>query len=252
MKIHIKTKQEIDIMRTGGHILAEILTRLAKEVRPGISTGDLDEMANELCEKYNVLPAFKGYQGYSANICTGIDDVAVHGVPSHKEIIKLGQIISIDMGVIYKDFYTDSAVTVAVGEVDSSARSLIETTKLALTKAIDIAVEGNTVGDIGHTIESIATLAGFNVITQMTGHGVGRKLHEQPFIPCFGDAHSGEILRSGMTIAIEPMINEGESEIYVEENEWTTRTIDGKRSAIFEHTIVVQKRKSEILTPWVV
>lgn len=235
-------------MKSGGSILAEILAKLAEKVAPGISTGDLDQMAEDLCKKHNVLAAFKGYNGYSASICTGIDDVAVHGVPSSDEIIESGQILSIDMGVISDGFYTDSAITVAVGEVDETALRLIETTKLALDKAIEVAVVGNTVGDIGHVIETIAQLAGFSVVTQMTGHGVGKKLHEEPFVPCFGEPNTGEVLKAGMTLAIEPMINEGVSEIYIEEDGWTTRTIDGARSAIFEHTIAVDKRKAKILT----
>jgi len=248
MGITIKTKQEIAIMKSGGSILAEILNKLAENVAPGVSTGDLDRLAGELCKKHNVLPAFKGYRGYTANICTGIDDVAVHGIPSDKEIIKEGQIISLDMGVISQDFYSDSAITLAVGEVDKTAKRLLDTTRLALQKSIEIAVEGNTVGDIGYMIQTIAELAGFNVITQMTGHGIGRKLHEDPYIPCFGEQGKGAKLKSGMTIAIEPMINEGESEIVMYDDNWTTRTADGKRSAIFEHTIAVGKRKAIILT----
>lgn len=235
-------------MKSGGSILSEILSKLAEKVAPGISTGDLDKMAGDLCKKHKVKAAFNGYNGYTADICTGVDDVAVHGIPSNDEIVESGQILSIDMGVIYQDFYTDSAVTVAVGEVDETAIRLLETTKLALNKAVEIAVEGNTVGDIGHVIETIADLAGFSVITQMTGHGVGRKLHEEPYIPCFGEPKTGEVLKAGMTIAIEPMINEGVSEIYIEEDGWTSRTVDGKRSAIFEHTIAVDKRKAKILT----
>lgn len=235
-------------MKAGGSILYEILSKLSEEVVPGISTRDLDKMAGALCKKYKVKPAFNGYNGYTSNICTGIDDVAVHGIPSNDEIIREGQILSIDMGVIYKDFYTDSAVTVSVGEVDETASRLLETTKFALDSAINIAIEGNTVGDIGHIIETIASLAGFSVITQMTGHGVGHKLHEEPYIPCFGEPGTGEVLKTGMTIAIEPMINEGVSEIYIEDDGWTTRTADGKRSAIFEHTLVVGKRKAKILT----
>ncbi len=248
MGIKVKTKQEIEIMNSGGSILAEILSNLNSKVSPGITTGELDKIAEDLCRKHKVKAAFKGYNGYEYTICTGIDDVAVHGVPSDKEVVEEGQILSIDMGVIYEGYYTDSAITLAVGEVDEDGLRLIETTKLALIKAIEVAIEGNTVGDIGYMIESVAELSGFSVITQMTGHGVGRKLHEEPFVPCFGNPGEGEILKSGMTLALEPMINEGESEIYIEEDGWTSRTIDGKRSAIFEHTIVVDKRKAKILT----
>lgn len=248
MAIKIKTKKEIAIMKSGGSILGEIINTLAESVKPGISTQDLDIKAGDLCKKHNVLPAFKGYQGYKANICAGIDDVAVHGVPSIDEIISEGQIISIDMGIIYDGFYLDSATTVAVGEVDDTAIRLLETTKLALVKSIELSVEGHTVGDIGYAIQTIAELAGFNVITQMTGHGIGRNLHEEPYIPCFGEQGKGPLLKEGMTIAIEPMINEGESEIEILDDGWTTLTADGKRSAIFEHTIAVGKTKAKILT----
>jgi methionyl aminopeptidase len=246
--INIKTKKEIAIMKSGGSILAEILNTLAESVKPGITTKELDVKAGDLCKKFDVIPAFNGYQGYQANICTGIDDVAVHGIPSPDELIVEGQIVSIDMGIIYQEFYLDSATTVPVGKVDDNAIRLLDTTKLALSKSIELSVEGHTVGDIGYAIQTIAELAGFNVITQMTGHGIGRKLHEEPYIPCFGEQGAGAKLKEGMTIAIEPMINEGVSEIEILEDGWTTLTVDGKRSAIFEHTIAVGKTKAKILT----
>lgn len=235
-------------MKSGGSVLYEILNTLAESVKPGITTLELDSKAGDLCKKHNVIPAFKGYQGYQANICTGIDDVAVHGIPSSEEYIIEGQIISLDMGIIYQDYYLDSATTVPVGKVDETAIRLLETTKLALSKSIELSIEGNTVGDIGFAIQTIAELAGFNVITQMTGHGIGRSLHEEPYIPCFGKQGQGTVLKEGMTIAIEPMINEGASEIEILEDGWTTLTVDGKRSAIFEHTIAVGKNKAKILT----
>ena len=235
-------------MKSGGSVLYEILNTLAESVKPGITTLELDSKAGDLCKKHNVIPAFKGYQGYQANICTGIDDVAVHGIPSSEEYIIEGQIISLDMGIIYQDYYLDSATTVPVGKVDETAIRLLETTKLALSKSIELSIEGNTIGDIGFAIQTIAELAGFNVITQMTGHGIGRSLHEEPYIPCFGKQGQGTVLKEGMTIAIEPMINEGASEIEILEDGWTTLTVDGKRSAIFEHTIAVGKNKAKILT----
>ena len=183
-------------MKSGGSILAEILNILAESVKPGISTKELDEKAGDLCKKFDVIPAFKGYQGYEANICTGIDDVAVHGIPNPEEHTVEGQIISIDMGIIYQDFYLDSATTVPVGVIDVDAIRLLETTKLALSKSIELAIEGNTIGDIGYAIQTIAELAGFSVITQMTGHGIGRKLHEEPYIPCFGEQGTGAVLKA--------------------------------------------------------
>lgn len=235
-------------MDAGGSILADIVGQLVEHVEVGISTMELDILAGDLCKKYKVIPAFKGYRGYIANICTGVDDVAVHGIPSRDEVLEEGGILSLDIGIIYKGYYTDTATTVAIGDIDNEAKRLLATTQLALSKSIEIAVEGATIGDIGHTIESIALLAGFNVITEMTGHGIGKNLHEEPYIPCFGSKGKGERLKENMTIAIEPMINEGESEIIFDDDGWTTRTADGKRSAIFEHTIAIGKRSSKILT----
>lgn len=248
MSIKLKSQKEIEIMNAGGSILHDILVELQSVVAPGISTLELDILAEELCVKKNVKPAFKGYGGYKATICCGIDDVAVHGIPSREEKIKDGQIVSIDMGIIYKDFYLDSAVTVGVGEVDDMGQKLMDTTKLALESAIKVAIDGNTVGDIGYVIEQVANIAGFSVITQMTGHGVGRNLHEDPQIPCFGERGKGEKLKKGMVIAIEPMLNEGESELVFDNDGWTTRTIDGKRSAIFEHTVAIGSKSAIILT----
>ena len=248
MGIKIKTKQEIAKMVSGGSILANILQQLAELAKPGISTLEIDQLAEALCKKYNVLPAFKGYKGYGYTVCTGVDDVAVHGIPSKDEILKVGEIVSIDMGIIHDGYYTDTATTVAIGEIDDNASRLLQTTKLALQRSIEVAIEGATVGDIGYTIENIALLAGFNVVTEMTGHGIGKNLHEEPYIPCFGQKGKGAVLKQGMTIAIEPMINEGLSDLVFEDDGWTTRTADGKRSAIFEHTIVVGKRSSKILT----
>ena len=235
-------------MSDGGKILADILNTLKTESRIGVSTGYLDSKAEALCKKYKVKSAFKDYNGYGATICTGINDVAVHGIPSESELLESGQILSIDMGLIYQDYYLDSAITLPIGEVDDKGIKLIEVTKLALKRAIEVAVEGNTVGDVGFVIQNIAKISGFSVITQMTGHGVGRKLHEEPFIPCFGNQGEGIVLKADMTLAIEPMINEGGSEIFIENDGWTSRTLDGSRSAIFEHTIAVGKRRAKILT----
>ena len=244
----VKTRYDIKNMQYAGKILAEIFHKLIDKVAPGISTGELNRIAEELCQKYDVIPAFKGYNGFPAVICTGVDDVAVHGIPSDDEILKEGQIVSIDMGVIYNGYYSDSAHTIGVGQIDSEAQRLLNTTKQALNAAIQTAVAGKTVGDIGYVIEKTARLAGFNVIKDMTGHGIGKSLHEKPEIPCFGRPSSGMVLESGMTIAIEPMINEGSSELKFCKDGWTTRTLDGSRSAIFEHTLVVRERHAQILT----
>jgi methionyl aminopeptidase len=248
MGIKIKSKTEIEIMRAGGKILAEILSELGRTAKAGLSTKDLDELAEALCKKNKVLPAFKGYGGFPATLCTGIDDVAVHGIPSKSDILSDGQIVSIDMGIIYNDYYSDSAITVGIGDIDANAKKLLEVTKLALQAAISKAVDGNRVGDISAAIEQVALLSGFNVIKDMTGHGIGRKLHEEPSIPCYGDPGTGPELKENMVIALEPMLNEGSSEIVLSDDEWTTKTADGMRSAIFEHTVVVGMKNAEILT----
>jgi len=246
--IYIKKEKDIQSMRTGGAMLGEILYKLKQLIKPGISTQDINDIAEAFCKKNNVIPAFKGYNGFPATVCVGIDDVAVHGIPSKDEILKEGQIISVDMGLIYKDMFLDSAFTTGVGQIDADAQRLLDTTELALKNAISKAVEGNTVGDIGNAIEQVALLAGFSVIEDMTGHGVGYKLHEDPAIPCFGDPGTGPKLQAGMTVALEPMLNEGGPDLTYSDDGWTTKTKDGGRSAIFEHSIVIGKGKAEILT----
>ncbi|HLD03941.1 MAG TPA: type I methionyl aminopeptidase [Candidatus Dojkabacteria bacterium] len=248
MAIYLKNNKELGLLRTAGRILAEIVSELEQHVTEGISTGELDQQALDLCKKNNVIPAFTGYNGYPKVLCTGVNDVAVHGIPSYEEVLKNGQIVSLDMGIIYQGFYSDYAVTVPVGKVDNQGIKLIEVTKLALQAAINNAVAGKNIGDLGYVMEQIARLSGFNVIKVMVGHGIGRKLHEEPEIPCFGRRGTGIKLLERMTLAIEAMINEGSSEITFEKDNWTTRTKDGKRSAIFEHTVVVGKEKAEILT----
>lgn len=248
MAISIKTQTEIEIMRKAGKVLAKILNQLAKEVKPGVSTKYLDQTAADLCKLYQVKAAFLGYNNYPAHICVGVDDVAVHGIPSDTQILKSGQIVSIDMGVIMQGYYSDSAITVAVGQIDQQAQRLLDVTRLALKSAIAKAVEGNRVGDISNTIEEIATLSGFSVIEDLTGHGIGKALHEEPAVPCFGQAGTGSLLKAGMALAIEPMINQGSADLIFEADGWTTRTADGKLSAIFEHTVIVGKKQAEVLT----
>ncbi|KXK26200.1 MAG: Methionine aminopeptidase 1 [candidate division WS6 bacterium OLB20] len=235
-------------MRKGGKILAEILHEIAASVSPGMTTGELDRMAAALCKKHDVKPAFLGYQDYPAILCVGVDDVAIHGIPSDEEILIEGQTISIDMGIIFKDMYLDHAVTVGVGTIDEEGEKLLHSTELAMKAGIAQAVAGKHTGDIGYAIEQVALLAGLSVITAMTGHGVGRKLHEEPSIPCFGERGKGFRLVAGMTVAIEAMINEGTGDLEFLSDGWTTVTQDGMRSAIFEHTVLVGDKSPEILT----
>ena len=235
-------------MRKGGKILALIMEKLEEKIKPGVSTKQIDELAIALCKQNNVEPAFLGYEGYQAATCIGIDDVAIHGIPSETELLEDGQTVSVDFGIKYLGYYLDHAQTYAVGKVDRDGVKLIESTRLALKAAIKQVKPGNTVGDIGFAIEQVATMSSFSVITAMTGHGVGKDLHEDPAIPCFGDRGKGQKLRAGMTIAVEAMINEGGPDLILENDGWTTVTADGKRSTIFEHTVLVTAKGGEILT----
>lgn len=248
MSVKIKSAEEIKIMRKAGKILSLIRNEIVSNVRPGISTYELDEIANKLCKEKSVKPAFLRYSGYPATACLGVNDTVVHGIPSKEEILEEGDIISVDMGVIYKDYYSDHAVTVGVGEISENAQKLVNATKDCLYSAIKQAKAGNTIGDIGFAIQSVAELAGFSVVKQMVGHGIGRELHEDPQVPGFGNRGEGLELKEGMTIAIEAIINEGDMGIRLLEDGWTTKTIDGKLSALFEHSVLIFKNKAEILT----
>jgi len=248
MNISIKSEEEIEIMRSGGRILFRCLDHVLKDVSPGVSTYDLDFTARSFCKKNNVRPAFLGYQDYPSTMCIGVNDIVVHGIPSKKEILKEGDVVSLDMGIIYKDFYVDKAVTVGVGKISKESKRLIEATEQCLLDAVMMAVDGNTIGDIGHSIEFQAKSQGYSVVKQMVGHGIGHALHEDPQIPGFGNSGEGIILKSGMTLAIEAIINQGDEAIRFMNDRWTTKTRDGKLSALFEDTIVVRDSISEMLT----
>lgn len=248
MSINIKNEKEIALMREGGHLLSQIVSDVAGKVSSGVSTQELDELAKDLCRKSKVKPAFLMYRGYPAALCLGVNDTVVHGIPSSKEVLKNGDIISVDMGIIYKNFYSDMAITVPVGKVSDGATRLINATRDALFAGIKQAKEGRTIGDIGYAIQSIAEIAGFSVVRQMIGHGIGRSLHEDPQIPGFGEKGEGIRLKKGMVLAIEAIINEGSSEIRFLDDKWTTKTSDGKLSALFEHTVVVGEQEASILT----
>jgi methionyl aminopeptidase len=247
MAISIKNEREAKIMRKAGKILASIINEIVGKVQIGLSTLELDKFAHDLCKKNKVKPAFMGYLGYPSVLCVGVNDIVVHGIPS-SDVLKEGDILSVDMGVIYKGYYSDSAVTVGVGKISKGAEKLINATRDSLYAAIRRAKEGNTIGDLGYAIQSVAELAGFSVVRRMVGHGVGKNLHEEPQIPGYGTPGEGERLESGMTLAIEAIINEGDAGIRFLDDGWTTKTMDGKLSAIFEHTVLVRKDKAEILT----
>jgi len=242
-------KDKINKMVRAGEILSNILIAVRKKVKIGTRLIDLDRYAEELCRKYEVLPAFKGYEGFPATLCVGVNDVVVHGIPNNYEL-KDGDIVSIDMGVKYKGVYSDAAFTELVGKVSKDVKEFVETAKNSLYEAVSMATPGNTVGDIGYAMENTVLKKGYSVVYEMVGHGVGYNLHEAPDIPCYGEKGEGEVLYRGQTIAIEAIINMGEPEIVIsDKDKWTSHTKDGMLSALFEHTLVVEK-KPRILTKW--
>ncbi|MCK5084651.1 MAG: type I methionyl aminopeptidase [Candidatus Pacebacteria bacterium] len=252
-KINIKSKSEIEIMRESGKILAEILQLLASKVEPGISGDELEKITEKEIEKYNVIPSFKNYRiskniaPFPSALCFSINDEIVHGFPFGK-VIKEGDIVSIDMGVKYKGFHSDSACTVGAGKINKKAKKLIKVTKESLFKGIEQVKPGNRTGDIGYAVQKHAEKNGFSVVRNLVGHGVGRSIHEPPEIPNFGSRRTGLKLYPGMTFAIEPMLNEGNYYIKCDNDGWTIRTKDGKLSAHFEHTVAVTNNGCEILT----
>ncbi len=250
MSITIKTPAEIEVIRKACQIQSEILNKVCEAAKAGFSTLELDAIAEQLCVESNVKPAFKGYSEFPATLCTSINDEVVHGIPSAGKILKEGDLISIDFGVVLEGWYADSCRTVAIGEISEKAQKLIERTKESLYLGIKQAVAGNHTGDIGNAIEDFVKQFGYSPVKETVGHGIGRILHEDPEVPNWGDLGSGAELRAGMVICIEPIINAGTHEIITEDDKWTTHTGDGKLSAHFEHQILITEGKPEILTTW--
>ena len=253
--ITTKTLEDIKILRQAGRYLAEILKVLSERVKPGVSTKEINDWAMDLCKERGVLPVFLGYKPHGAPrpypgaICVSINDEVVHGIPNENpKDLKEGDIVSLDMGVSYKELIVDSAVTVAVGVIDSQAKKLLEATEKALYIGIDAAVVGAKTGDIGYAIEKFIKPKGMSLPVELGGHGVGYSVHEDPFIANFGKKGQGPALKEGMVIAIEPMVNEGTARINFSSDGYTVRTADGKRSAHFEHTVAITKNGPEILT----
>ncbi|OGN02156.1 MAG: type I methionyl aminopeptidase [Candidatus Yanofskybacteria bacterium RIFCSPHIGHO2_01_FULL_43_42] len=259
--IKVKTKEEIEIMEEGGKILSEILKKLTETVKPGITTQDLEELARELVLSHGVRPSFLGYDGYPAVLCASINDEIVHGVPSDR-ILKNGDVLKLDMGVLHKGFHTDSAITVLVGGQEDKVihittsqvvypqikQKLINATKEALRIGISKAKVGNTIGDIGSAIQKYVEDNGFNVVRDLVGHGIGRELHEPPQVLNYGEPGEGEKLKAGMVIAIEPMVVTGDWEIKNSKDGFGLVTKDGGLAAHFEHTIAVTEKGPLILT----
>ncbi|PIS17364.1 MAG: type I methionyl aminopeptidase [Candidatus Nealsonbacteria bacterium CG09_land_8_20_14_0_10_42_14] len=247
MKITIKTKEEIETMREGGKILARIMKELEKIVKPGICTKELDRVAETLILKSGGKCSFKGYQNFPACLCTSINEEIVHGIPSER-ILKEGEIISLDLGIFYQGFHADMAVTLPVGEISPEVRKLIEVTKEALKKGIEKVRPGSTFDDVGFAIQKYVASQGFKAVRDLCGHGIGRKLHEDPQILNFIEERSGEEIKEGMTFCLEPMATAGDWRIKQSRNKQTWETADGSLSAHFEHTILVNKTSHQILT----
>lgn len=245
--IPIKTPAELDRMRAANRLAAEIRERLAAEIRPGVRTGELDEWVGTWLEERGARSAFKGYRGYPGRICVSVNEEVVHGIPGQRRI-RMGDIVSVDVGVVLDGFVGDTAMTVMVGVSDLNVMRLVQTAEQALAAGVDAARPGNRVGDISHAVEQVVTAAGFSVVRDFVGHGIGRSMHEDPQIPNFGPPGKGAKLRPGMTLAIEPMVNLGRADVEVLKDGWTVVTRDGTPSAHVEHTVAVSPNGPEVLT----
>lgn len=245
--IILKTKAEIQLMREAGKIVAETHEVVKDAIVPGITTRELDIIAEENIKKYNAVPSFKGYGGFPGSICTSLNNKVVHGIPGD-EIVKEGDIISIDIGAYYKGYHGDCAKTHGVGLISEENRKLIEVTKESFYESLKFAKVGNRLSDISHTIQAHTEKNGFSVVRSLVGHGIGKDLHESPNIPNYGKPNKGPILKSGMVLAIEPMINQGSYHVYCLPDKWTIVTNDGKNSAHYEHTIAITEGDPQILT----
>ena len=245
--LYLKTDKEIELIKISADLLGRTHAEVAKHVAVGVTTQKLDQIAFDFIIKNGGLPSFKGYKGFPSSLCISVNEVVVHGMPGDY-ILKDGDIISIDCGVFLNGFHSDSAYTYPVGNVDPKVLHLLDITKQSLAKGIEQAMAGNRTGDIGHAIQSFVESHGYSVVRELVGHGVGKYLHEEPEVPNYGKKGSGAILKEGMVIAIEPMINLGKRQIMQEKDGWTIRTNDRQASAHFEHTVAVKKGKVEVLT----
>lgn len=245
--IYLKTPEEIALLRASNQLVGKTLAEVAKHIRVGVTTLELDKIAEDFIRSNGAVPGFLGYGGFPNTLCISVNDQVVHGIPSNYAL-KEGDIVSVDCGVLQNGYYGDSAYTFCVGKVDEKVKKLLKITKESLSLGIDSAQHGNRIGDIGYAIQKHCQAAGFSVVRKLVGHGVGRNLHEDPEVPNFGKKGAGVLLKEGMVIAIEPMINMGNRDVVQEKDGWTIRTIDGKPSAHFEHTIAICKGKAEILS----
>lgn len=245
--IVLKTDREISYMRDAGKIVGQTLQELKKAIRPGVTTSELDRIAEEYIRRAGATPAFKGYCGFPASICTSVNEQVVHGIPGPRQL-KDGDVISIDIGTLLNRYYGDAAITVPVGEIDAELQNLLTVTEQALKKGIEQAVKGNRLSDISHAVQQHAESFGFGVVRDYVGHGIGQRMHEDPQIPNYGPSGRGPLLKCGMTLAIEPMVNLGSPEVEVLSDDWTVVTADRRVSAHFEHTVAVTDGPPLILT----
>lgn len=253
MKIFLKTEDEIELMRQANQLVGKTLGELAKHIKPGVTTLQLDKLADEFIRDHGAVPTFKGFPNpfggpFPASICTSVNDVVVHGIPSEATVLKEGDIISIDCGTLLNGFNGDSCYTFCVGEVSDDVKKLLRVTKESLYKGIEMAVAGKHIGDIGCIVQDYCEAEGYGVVRELTGHGIGKEMHEDPQIPNYGRRGNGTMLKAGMCIAIEPMITMGKRDIYLKADRWSVCTCDGKPAAHFEHTIAVRRGKAEILS----
>ena len=246
--VEIKTSTELDLMRQASRIVAQVLALLKKEIRDGVPTAELNSLAEREIRNREAIPAFLGYRGYPATLCVSINEEVVHGIPSGKRFIRNGDLVSLDLGAIYRGFYGDAAVTVAVGVVKPEAARLMAVTESSLAKALAEVRSGAKLGDVSHAVESFVVKNGMSVVREFTGHGIGRSLHEEPSIPNYGKPGSGVTLKPGMTLAIEPMVCLGKPGIIIKNDGWTAVSSDGSCTAHFEHTVAVTENGCEILS----
>ncbi len=245
--ITIKSPREIDAMRRAGEVVAKTLQLLIESVRPGMKTSELDDIAYEEIVRLGARPSFKGYLGFPRTICVSINEEIVHGIPGNK-VLKDGDIVSIDIGAVVDGFHGDHAITTGVGNIPSDKSDLIKVTKEALSRGIAAATDGARTGDIGWAVQSYSEKMGYSVVREYVGHGIGKSLHEEPQVPNYGTPGSGTLLKKGMVIAIEPMLNIGSWETTLLDDKWTVVTSDGSLSAHFEHTLVITEGEAEVLT----
>ena len=248
MAVTIKSEREIQLMREAGKILAKVHEELAQEVKAGMTSYQIDKICEDIIRGYGCIPSFLGYEGYPGSVCISINDEVVHGLPSKDKIVRDGDIVSLDTGVIYKGYQSDAARTHAVGEISEEDRRLIDITKQSFFEGIKFAKEGNHLYDISKAIQNFVEANGFSVVRDLVGHGIGKEMHEEPQIPNFKPIGRGMKLRAGMTFAIEPMVNAGVYDVWMLDDDWTVVTKDSKKSAHYENTILITEGEPEILS----